>query len=138
MDRQDAKTPRSEPEPELDALARSVIDAAFEVHAVLGAGYGEWVYENALCAELRLRGVSYERQVATAVDYKGYCVGEGRVDLVVGGDLIVALKAVSELAPVHGAQVRAYLKATGKTLGVLINFNAALLKHGIKRVVLSK
>jgi GxxExxY protein len=140
MDRQDAKTaktPRIEPEPALDALARTVIDSAFEVHGVLGPGYGEMVYENALCVELRLRAIAYERQSATLVEYKGHCVGEGRLDLIVGGRLLVELKAVPALAPVHTAQVLAYLKATGQTLGLLINFNTALLKHGIKRVVLS-
>jgi GxxExxY protein len=137
MDRQDAKTPRVEPEPELDALARVVVEAAFEVHRVLGPGYGEMLYESALCVELNLRSVAYERQPATVVEYKGHCVGEGRLDLVVGGRLVVELKAVPALAPVHTAQVLAYLKATGQKLGLLINFDVALLKYGIKRVVLS-
>ena len=87
-----------------------MIDAALEVHRILGPGYGEWVYENALCAELRLRAVPYERQVATAIEYKGECVGEGRLDLVVAGHLVVELKAVATLAPVHTAQVLAYLR----------------------------
>jgi GxxExxY protein len=81
--------------------------------------------------------VAYERQPATVVEYKGHCVGEGRLDLVVGGRLVVELKAVPALAPVHTAQVLAYLKATGQKLGLLINFDVALLKYGIKRVVLS-
>jgi GxxExxY protein len=81
--------------------------------------------------------VPYERQVATSVEYKGECVGEGRLDLVIAERLVVELKAVAALAPVHTAQVLAYLKATGKTLGLLINFDVALLKHGVRRVVLS-
>jgi GxxExxY protein len=124
MDRQDAKTPRMEPDARLDELTRQVIDAAFEVHRVLGPGYGEMVYESALCVELELRGLPYERQPTTRVAYKGRCVGEGRLDLLVDHQLVVA-------------QVLSYLKATGRPLGLLINFDVALLKHGIRRIILT-
>ena len=87
--------------------------------------------------ELRLREVLFERQQAVSVSYKGYAVGEGRVDLLVGGELIVELKAVEKLLPVHKAQVISYLKARGSTLALLINFNERLLRDGIQRVVLS-
>jgi GxxExxY protein len=126
-----------EPGKELDNLARVVIDAAIEVHRELGPGFVESVYEEALAVELRLRDVEFERQKPMAVFYKGHPVGEGRVDLLVGGALIVELKAVEKLLPVHKAQVISYLKARGSTLALLINFNERLLKDGIQRVVLS-
>ncbi len=128
-------TMRSEPDERVDELAHIVIGAAIEVHKVLGPGFLESVYEEALCFELQMRGIPFERQAAIAVNYKGCQVGEGRLDLLVGGVLIVELKAVSELAPVHSAQVISYLKATGHKLGLLINFDVRMLKDGIKRVI---
>lgn len=128
---------RTEPSEEMDRLAREVIGAAIEVHRCLGPGYEEAVYERALKVELDLRGIPYEAQVAVTVDYKGYPVGSGRIELVVGGVLILELKAVEELAPVHTAQIISYLKASGLKLGLLINFNVPLLKDGLKRIVLS-
>lgn len=127
-----------EPTTEIDRLAHEVIGAAIEVHRVLGPGYLESVYEQALAAELTLRGISFTRQVAFAVDYKGQPVGEGRLDFLVGGLLVVELKAVETLAPIHSAQVISYLKATRHQLGLLMNFNVRILKDGVKRVVLSK
>jgi len=97
----------------------------------------ESIYEEALAVELGLRGIPFERQKTIAVDYKGHAVGEGRLDLLVGGCLIVELKAVEAIAPIRVAQVISYLKATGLPLGLLINFNVPLLKNGIQRVVLS-
>src|SRR5258708_33588513 len=111
---------RKEPPEELDQLAHAIIGAAIEVHRILGPGYVEAVYEKALLVELKLRGIPCSSQVEVAVDYKGHNVGEGRIDLLVGGELIVALKACDALAPVHTAQLLSYLKATGKTLGLLI------------------
>jgi GxxExxY protein len=128
---------RKEPSPEVDALAREVIGAAIEVHRILGPGYLECVYEDALCVELELGGIPLSRQVVFGVEYKGKCVGESRLDLLVANQLIVELKAVEELLPVHKAQVISYLKATGRELGLLINFNVPVLKDGVKRVVLS-
>jgi GxxExxY protein len=126
-----------EPSEEVDALAQKVIGAAIEVHRQLGPGYLESVYEEALTVELRLREIPFERQKTFAVDYKGYPIGEGRMDLLVDNRLIVELKAVQTLAPIHQAQVISYLKANGLHLGLLINFNVTLLKHGIQRVILS-
>jgi GxxExxY protein len=126
-----------EPSAALDELARCVVDAALEVHRVLGPGFGERVYESALCVELKLRGVAFTRQPSVLVAYKGECVGEGRLDLMVDDALVVELEAVPALAPVHTAQVLAYLRATRRHLGLLINFDVAFLKHGIKRVILT-
>lgn len=126
-----------EPGPEVDRLARDVIGAAIEVHRHLGPGFLEAVYEQAMEVEFRLRGIPYVRQAPVAVDYKGYPVGEARLDFVVGGVLIVELKAVELLGRIHEAQVISYLRATGCPLGLLINFNIPLLKAGIKRIILS-
>ena len=126
-----------EPDKGLDELARVVVDAALEVHRELGPGFTENVYEEALAVELSLRGVAFERQSAVSVSYKQHVVGEGRVDMLVGGRLIVELKAVEKLLPVHKAQVISYLKARGSALALLINFNERLLRDGIQRVVLS-
>jgi GxxExxY protein len=122
-------------EPELERLSSEVIGAAIEVHRALGPGLMESTYEQAVCVELALRNISYLCQHVFAVEYKGQRVGEGRVDLIVDHRLIVELKAVESLAPVHTAQLIAYLRATRNRLGLLINFNVAVLKDGIKRVV---
>jgi GxxExxY protein len=128
---------RREPSQELDRLARAVIGAAIEVHRALGPGFLESVYEEALCVELELLGIPFARQQPVSVNYKGRAIGEGRIDLLVGGILIVELKAVEELASIHSAQVISYLKMTGHHLGLLINFNVPVLKDGIKRIILS-
>ncbi len=126
-----------EPDAALDHLARDVIGAAIEVHRSLGPGFLESVYEEALCVELRLRGIPFARQVVIAVGYKGQAVGESRLDLLVGGSLVVELKTVEALLPIHSAQVLSYLKATSDRLALLIIFNVPLLKNGIKRIILS-
>ncbi len=126
-----------EPDKKTDELAHAVIGAAIEVHRVLGPGYLESVYEEALVVELTLRGIPFERQKSVGVDYKGHAVGEGRMDMVVDGCLIVELKAIAAMAPVHTAQVLSYLKAMCLPLGLLINFNVPVLKDGVKRVVLT-
>lgn len=126
-----------EPGEDIDRLAHRVIGAAIEVHRHLGPGFLESVYEEALCNELELQGIPYRRQHPVSLDYKGQLVGEGRLDLLVRDNLIVELKAVDTLAPIHTAQVLAYLKMTGWPLALLINFNVSVLKEGIKRVILS-
>jgi len=126
-----------EPDKETDHLTTAVIGSAIEVHRVLGPGYLESVYEQALAIELELRSILYERQKPISVDYKNHLVGDGRLDFLVGGRLIVELKAVDALAPIHAAQVMSYLKTMNLPLGLLINFNVPLLKHGIKRIILS-
>jgi len=126
-----------EPDVELDRLAHEVIGAAIEVHKELGPGFLESVYEEALCVELTLRHIPYLRQHPIAVQYKEHDVGEGRSDLFVDNALVVELKAIEVLAPIHTAQVISYLKTTRCQLGLLINFNSSVLKDGIKRVILS-
>lgn len=126
-----------EPDTETDKLARSVIGAAIEVHKTLGAGYLESVYEAALCTELEFREIGYVNQCPVSVLYKGRYVGDGRLDLLVENRLIVELKALESLLPIHTAQLMSYLKMTNLHLGLLINFNVPVLKQGIKRVVLS-
>jgi GxxExxY protein len=136
QDAEDAKyVSRLEPSVELDRLAHTVIGAALEVHGLLGPGFLESVYEEALCVELAHRGVGFARQVAIGVEYKGHRVGEGRLDLLVGERLVVELKAIEQLAPIHTAQVLSYLKATRLPLGLLITFNVKLLRRGIRRII---
>jgi GxxExxY protein len=119
----------------LDALAGVVVDSALEVHKALGPGFAESVYEEALAIELARRGTPYERQAPVRVTYKGFAVGEGRIDLLVGGELVVELKAVEALASIHVSQVISYLKALNRPLGLLITFNVRMLRDGIRRVV---
>ena len=126
-----------EPCEALDAVATVVVDAALEVHRHLGPAFSESVYENALCHELTARGVRFERQVFVPVHYKDRLVGTGRADLLVSGILVVELKALPALAPVHTAQVLSYLRAMNLTLGLLLNFGERRLKTGCKRVVLT-
>lgn len=131
-------SPTEEPGHHLDSLAAQVVDAALDVHRTLGPGFLESVYEEALSVELRLRGIPHRRQAPVTVQYKGVSVGEGRIDLLVDGSLVVELKAVESLAPIHVAQVLSYLKASRLHLGLLITFNVPQLRRGIRRVVLSR
>ncbi len=128
---------RQEPDAELDRLARTVIGAAIEVHRQLGPGHLEGVYEAALCIEFDLQKIPFSRQSRVGITYKGIPVGKGKVDLVVGERLIIELKSVDRLAPIHSAQLISYLRMTHRMLGLLINFNVPVLKEGIKRVILS-
>ena len=141
LNRQDAKDARiifGEPAKRLDELAQAVIGAAIEVHRVLGPGYLESVYEEALVVELGLRKIPFERQKKIQLSYKDQAVGESRLDLLIANALVVELKAVDALAPIHTAQVISYLKVLDGGLGLLINFNVLILKNGIKRVIFSK
>lgn len=124
-----------EPSRELDGLANAVISAAIEVHRYLGPGYLESVYEEALGIELSRRKTAHQQQRPISVEYKGQAVGEGKLDLLVNDQLVVELKAVETLLPVHKAQLISYLKATKLHLGLLINFNTPVLRDGIQRVV---
>ena len=121
---------------ELSKLTEQIIGCAIEVHRQLGPGLLESTYESALCIELEAAGLGYERQPIFPVVYKGKSIGEYRLDLMVHNAVIVEIKSVERLDPVFGAQVLTYLKATGKRIGLLINFNSRLLKDGIKRFVL--
>ena len=117
-----------EPDATLDQLASDVICAAIEVHQILGAGFLESVYEQALAWELTERGIPFERQKPIELLYKGQIVGDARLDLLVDRQLIGELKAIDALHPIHQAQVINYLKATKHQLGLLINFNVERLK----------
>lgn len=131
------KPKNQEPDEELDHLAHLVIGAAIEVHRQLGPGLLEGVYESALCIEFDLRKIPFRRQSGVGITYKGRLVGKGKLDLLVGERLIIELKAVEKLAPIHSAQMISYLRMTNRRLGLLINFNMPVLREGIKRVVLS-
>ena len=126
-----------EPAQELNQLTDKVIGAAIDVHRILGPGYQESIYEEALAFELRRSGVEFERQKAFSVKYGEHVVGEGRVDLLIDGRLVVELKAVEKVQPVHRAQVISYLKAMSCQLGLLINFNENLLRSGVHRIIYS-
>ena len=126
---------RDEPEQRLNQLTRAVIGAAIDVHRALGPGFLESVYENALCLELHERGIPFEHQPLITVAYRGRPVGQARLDLLVAGELIVELKAIDAILPIHQAQVVSYLRATGLRLGLLINFNVHSLRNGIKRIL---
>lgn len=120
---------------ELESLATVVIAAALEVHRALGPGLPESAYQNSLSHELGLRGVPHQCEAPVPIWYKGIKVAEGKIDMLVGGRLIVENKVVEVLNPVHRAQVLSYLHATKLELALLINWNVAVLKDGIKRVI---
>ena len=116
-------------------ITEKIIGAAIEVHRHLGPGLLESVYEAALAYELNQAGLSVERQKAVPVAYKGLVFEEGyRLDLLVGGQVIVELKCVDVLLPIHEAQVLSYLKLTGLKVALLVNFKVPVLKQGIKRI----
>ncbi len=122
----------------IDALTHAVIGAAIEVHQVLGPGLLESLYERALCRELALREIPHQRQVNVPVRYKGELIeGNLRLDLVVANTLIVELKAVDRILPIHEAQLLSYLKLSGMQVGLIINFHAIRIKDGLKRLVQS-
>lgn len=120
-----------------EEVARQVVDSAMKVHQALGPGLLESVYEVCLVHELTKRGVVVHRQLPVAISYDGIQIEAGfRLDILAGESIVVELKAVEEITPLHQAQLLTYLKLTGKRLGFLINFNSVLLKDGLKRMVL--
>ena len=122
---------------EKDPRTAPIIGAAIEVHRALGPGLLESAYEECLCHELHLRGLAFERQVDLPVSYKGVHLSCGyKIDLLVRNEVILELKTVESILPVHEAQLLTYLKLLNKQVGLLINFNTALLTRGIKRIVL--
>ena len=119
-----------------DSLTEVIIGAAIQVHRELGPGLLESTYETCLCHELSLLNLQFERQKAIPISYKGIVLDAGyRLDLVVEGQVIVEIKAVAQLLPVHAAQLLSYLKQNGGGRGLLINFNEKLLKHGLRRLI---
>jgi GxxExxY protein len=122
---------------DLNRLSGEIIGAAIEVHKLLGPGLLESIYEECLCIELVNRNILFERQKEINIEYKGVRLeSKYRIDLVVSKMIVVELKTVDDLAPIHDAQILSYLKLTGLKVGLLINFNVPVLKDGIKRLVL--
>lgn len=121
---------------ERDVLTQRIIGCAIEVHRALGPGLLESSYEEALAIELEMQQLAFRRQVPVPALYKGHPIGEHRIDLIVEDTVVVEVKSVAALEPVFEAQVLTYLRMTGKSIGLLINFNEKLLKHGIRRFVL--
>src|SRR5262249_35758288 len=122
---------------ELNEITRAIIGAAIEVHRQLGRGLLESSYRECLCCELLLRGIPFEREKPLPLEYKGIHLGCGyRVDLLVRGSVVVEIKSIESLAPIHEAQLLTYLRIGGWRLGLLINFNVAVLKTGIRRRIL--
>ncbi len=121
-----------------EIIIRNIIGAAIDVHRELGPGYLEKVYEQAMALELRYRGLAYATQVSVAVHYKGEKIHGQILDMVVEGKVILELKSVEMLIPIHEAQILSYLKSTGLPAGLLINFKERLVKDGIKRFIQSK
>ena len=115
-------------------LTYKIIGTAMEVHNVLGPGYLEAVYQNAMAREFKLRNIDYEEQVNLQVDYKGNIIGEYRADYLVDEKVVVEIKAIKRISEIQEAQLINYLKGTGYKIGLLINFGAMSLEH--KRRVL--
>lgn len=116
-------------------IATAIVNAAYKIHTTLGPGLLESVYEAVLTYELQKRGLTVVRQQAIPVIYESVRLEIGfRADLIVGGKVIVEIKSVEALAPVHRKQLETYLRLTDKRLGLLINFNVEVIRDGIKRV----
>ena len=121
---------------EIDKIGKEIVDSAFAVHKVLGPGLLEQVYEICFCHELKKHNLSFKRQVPVPVNYDGIEMTTAlRLDILVDDLVIVELKTVERLQPVHTAQILSYLKLTDLRLGYLINFNVPLIKKGIHRIV---
>jgi len=117
-------------------ISQQIVDAAYQIHRTLGPGLLESVYEVVLAYELRKRGLKVERQLPVQVVYDGICFEEGyRLDLLVEDKVIVEIKSIETLTPVHKKQLLTYLRLLDKRLGLLINFNEELIRNGISRVV---
>ena len=136
-DTEDAKQRSREPSKEANEISHAVVGAAIEVHRTLGPGYIESIYERALAIELNGRGIGFDQQVTVPIIYRDTLVGEHRLDMLVGGLLVVEIKAIASLTDAHFAQVLSYLKATNLELALLFNFHARTLVSGTKRVIRS-
>ena len=118
-------------------LSEKIIGCAIEAHRELGPGLPEVVYETALCIELQLQGLPFKRQVSVPVYYKGQLISEHRPDLIVADEIIIEVKSIERIAEVHVAQVMTYLRITSLHVGLIVNFNSATIRGGIRRVVLN-
>ena len=119
-----------------DPLTFEIIGAAIDAHRILGPGLLESVYEEALCIELEERQLEFQRQKQIDIDYRGRSIGDLYADVIVENSVILELKSVDKLHPIHTAQLMTYLKLAKIRKGLLINFNVEILKQGIKRVIL--
>jgi GxxExxY protein len=117
-------------------LTDRILACAIEVHRHLGPGLLESIYESALCVEFNAAGLSFKRQIGNPLYYKGTLISEHRPDLVVADRVIVEVKSVERFDRIHMAQLVTYLRVTGLRTGLILNFNSAMLKHGIRRVIL--
>ncbi len=127
---------RYTPDAKEESLARAIVDCAFRVHSALGPGLLESIYETCFCYELEKKGIPHERQVSVPLIYEGIQLTCGvRLDVLVEKRIICELKAVETLTPVYLAQILTQMKLTNLHLGFLINFNAALIKEGIRRII---
>ena len=117
-------------------ITKKIIGAAIEVHRILGPGLLESIYEDSMAVELKLQKIAFEQQKPVRLVYKDHRLSSDlKLDFLVEGKIVVELKAVEQLLPVHEAQLLSYLKLTGCKVGLLINFNVSILKSGIKRMV---
>jgi GxxExxY protein len=120
-----------------DRLSYDIVGAAIDVHRQLGPGLLESAYEACLCRQLFLRGMSFERQVQIPLHYRGIAVDCGyRLDLIVSGLVVLEVKSVGRVIPIHKAQVLTYLKLLNLHLGMIINFNVEMLRLGVHRIVM--
>jgi GxxExxY protein len=121
----------------INEITREIIGAGISVHRVLGPGLLESAYQQCLYQELTLRGIPFEREVGIPVEYRGVRLDCGyRLDLLVAGRVVVEVKAIEAIAPIHEAQLITYLRLGGWNVGLLMNFNVVVLKDGIRRRVL--
>ena len=121
----------------VNEITQEVIGAAIAVHRALGPGLLESAYQECLCQELALRGVPFERQVPLPLEYRGiHCECGYRLDILIGDVVVVEVKSIEAIAPIHLAQLLTYLRLGGWNVGLLINFNVVVLKEGIRRRVL--
>lgn len=124
---------------QVEKISQKVVHCLYEVHKNIGPGYLEKIYEDCLCEEFELQGVKYTRQAPLKIIYKGREIPTlYRLDLVVENKIIIELKCVEKILPVHKAQIMSYLKMSDLELGFLMNFNSVLMKEGLRRVVLKR
>jgi GxxExxY protein len=121
---------------DLEQIVHDTIGSCIAVHEELGPGLLESVYAKAVASELRLRTIAFECERLVPIRYRGEVICHHRIDIFVAERLVLEIKATERLLPIHVAQVLSYLRVTGARVGLLVNFNVALLKQGIRRVVL--
>ena len=121
---------------DVEDLVQRTIGAYISVHSELGPGLLEAIYSRAIAAELTYLGIAYELERSIPVSYRGAVIGHHRLDLLVEAQIVLEVKAVDRLLPVHIAQVISYLKVSRARVGLLMNFNAEVLRHGLRRIVL--